>query len=68
MNTRGDRCEQVGAAGSRDALVRPVSMRVFLAGEHTDVACNPCMQAAMASGSRAAAQVLAAVHPPPSRL
>ena len=59
---------QVGAAGSREALVRPVGMRVFLAGEHTDLACNPCMQAAMASGSRAAAQVLAAIHAPASRL
>jgi hypothetical protein len=35
---------QVESAGSRYALLSPVHMQIFFAGEHTEPGCNPCMQ------------------------
>ncbi len=47
--------------GDRDVLAEPIGKTVFFAGEATHAAINPCMQAAMETGQRAAAQILA-VH------
>ena len=44
--------------GDRDVLAEPIGTTVFFAGEATHAAINPCMQAAMETGSRAAAQIL----------
>jgi hypothetical protein len=44
--------------GDREALASPLPCaRVFFAGEATHSAVNPCMQAALETGDRAAAQV-----------
>lgn len=50
-------------AGDREALAAPVGGSLFFAGEaaHPDV--NPCMQAALDTGGRAAAAALAALRP-----
>ncbi|KAK3272903.1 hypothetical protein CYMTET_18830 [Cymbomonas tetramitiformis] len=58
----------VGAAGCREALAAPIGGRLFFAGEATHVGVNPCLQAAMETGLRAAAEVTAALKPPRSRL
>eukprot|EP00897_Mesotaenium_endlicherianum_P002621 jgi/Mesen1/2387/ME000157S01526 len=50
----------VGADGARDALGSPVAGRLFFAGEATHPGVNPCMQAALDTGVRAAFQVMAA--------
>lgn len=55
-------------AGDRQALAAPLDGTVFFAGEATHPAINPCMQAAMESGLRAAGEVLAAARPAGSRL
>eukprot|EP00873_Tetraselmis_striata_P017048 jgi/Tetstr1/437312/TSEL_002796.t1 len=55
-------------AGDRQALAAPLDGTVFFAGEATHPAINPCMQAAMETGLRAAAEVMAAERSPPSRL
>jgi len=59
---------KVGAHGARAALAVPIGLRVFLAGEHTDPGCNPCLQSAMATGSRAAAQLINALEPLQSKI
>ena len=43
----------------RDTLAAPVGSVLFFAGEATHPAINPCMQAALETGERAAEQVLA---------
>ena len=45
--------------GDRDILAEPLCSTVFFAGEATHSAINPCMQAAMETGQRAAKQILA---------
>eukprot|EP00877_Chromochloris_zofingiensis_P015153 jgi/Chrzof1/9892/Cz04g19260.t1 len=70
--------EWVGAAYSyptlgaeptdRDALAAPVLSSIFFAGEATHPAVNPCMQAALDTGRRAAYQVKAALQQPTSKL
>lgn len=51
----------VGATpDDRAALQEPVTARLLLAGEHTDVAAPATTHGALASGRRAAAQVIAA--------
>ncbi|CAM6091974.1 unnamed protein product [Calypogeia fissa] len=45
----------VNALGARDALARPVD-RIFFAGEATHHGVNPCLQAAIDTGQRAAYQ------------
>jgi hypothetical protein len=42
--------------------------RCLCAGEATHTSINPCMQAALETGQRAATQVLAALNAPSSRL
>ena len=44
----------------RDALAAPVGDVLFFAGEATHDAVNPCMQAALETGERAAAQIMVA--------
>ena len=44
----------------RDVLAETLGDTVFFAGEATHPAMNPCIQAAIETGQRAAAQVLAA--------
>ena len=44
--------------GDRDVLAEPIGTTVFFAGEATHAAINPCMQAAMETGSRACTQIL----------
>lgn len=44
----------------RETLAAPVGDVLFFAGEATHPAVNPCMQAALETGERAAAQVLRA--------
>jgi hypothetical protein len=39
-------------------LAEPIGTTVFFAGEATHAAINPCMQAAMETGSRACTQIL----------
>lgn len=46
--------------GDRDVLAEPIGTTVFFAGEATHAAINPCMQAAMETGQRAATQIIAA--------
>lgn len=48
--------------GDRDILAEPIDNTVFFAGEATHPAINPCMQAAMETGQRAAKQVLALMN------
>lgn len=43
--------------GDRDVLAEPLNETVFFAGEATHPAINPCMQAAMETGQRAADQI-----------
>ena len=45
--------------GDRDVLAAPIGTTVFFAGEATHAAINPCMQAAMETGQRAASEILA---------
>lgn len=52
----------------RDLLAKPVSGTLFFAGEATHPAVNPCLQAAMETGSRAAMQVQTALKQAKSRL
>ncbi|GLI62385.1 hypothetical protein VaNZ11_005004 [Volvox africanus] len=47
--------------GDRAALASPVLGRVFFAGEATNETINPCIQGAMQTAERAAAQIRAAV-------
>ncbi|KIY95491.1 hypothetical protein MNEG_12471 [Monoraphidium neglectum] len=47
--------------GDREALAAPVAGALFFAGEASHPAVNPCMQAALETGERAAAQVVAAL-------
>lgn len=49
----------VNAQGAREALARPVG-RIFFAGEATHPGVNPCLQAAIDTGQRAAHQVIGA--------
>jgi monoamine oxidase len=56
------------AFGSREVVAAPDGESVFFAGEATHPGVNPCMQGAMETGLRAAAQVLSAVRPPKSGL
>ena len=56
------------AFGSREVVAAPDGESVFFAGEATHPGVNPCMQGAMETGLRAAAQVLSAVRPPKSSL
>jgi hypothetical protein len=51
------------AAGARQVLAAPVGDWLFFAGEATHVGVNPCMQGAMETGVRAAAQVMASARP-----
>ena len=53
-----------GAGGSRAALAASVEGLLFFAGEATHLGCNPCLQGAMETGARAAAEVLAATAAP----
>ena len=54
----------VGArAGDRAAIAAPAGRVLFFAGEHTHPCLNPCLQGAMETGDRAAAQVLLARRP-----
>ena len=48
----------VNAHGARSILAAPLEGRVFFAGEATHFGVNPCMQAAIDTGRRAASQVL----------
>lgn len=48
----------VNAHGARSILAAPLDERVFFAGEATHPGVNPCMQAAIDTGRRAASQVL----------
>ena len=57
-----------GAMGSRGVLAAPVGDKLFFAGEATHAGVNPCMQGAMETGLRAAAQVLACERGPRSRM
>lgn len=59
-------CAEVGKAfcalpppqeGDREALAMPIKNTIFLAGEATHPAVNPCIQAAIETGHRAAEQV-----------
>lgn len=53
------------AAGARAALAMPShGRRIFYAGEATNANANPCMQAAIETGHRAAAECLLARAPP----
>jgi monoamine oxidase len=57
--------------GDRNLLAQPEGDVLFFAGEHTHPCISPCLQAAMETGDRAAAQVLLARlrrRPPRSRL
>ena len=44
--------------GDRDVLAQPIGTTLFFAGEATHAAINPCMQAAMETGQRAAAEIM----------
>lgn len=48
--------------GDRARLAAPHSRRLFFAGEHTSAAVNSCVQGAMATGTRAAKEALAAIE------
>ncbi|KAG0575463.1 hypothetical protein M758_5G006600 [Ceratodon purpureus] len=48
----------VNAHGARSILAAPLEKRVFFAGEATHPGVNPCMQAAIDTGRRAARQIL----------
>ena len=51
----------VNAGNSRTLLAASISDTLFFAGEATHTGVNPCLQGAMETGARAAAQVRAAV-------
>lgn len=51
----------VGATGCRETLAEQVSGRLFFAGEATHHGVNPCLQAAIDSGHRAANEALLSV-------
>eukprot|EP00891_Asterochloris_glomerata_P008389 jgi/Astpho2/8389/e_gw1.00122.39.1_t len=48
--------------GDRQTLAEPVDDRLFFAGEATHAGINPCLQAAMETGERAAKQVVKALQ------
>ncbi|KAG1670019.1 hypothetical protein FOA52_011175 [Chlamydomonas sp. UWO 241] len=48
--------------GDRAALAAPVSGTVFFAGEASSLALNPCIQGALETGQRAAAEVAASLE------
>lgn len=48
----------LNAHGARFALAEPLQKRVFFAGEATHPGVNPCMQAAIDTGRRAASEIL----------
>lgn len=48
----------VGAHGAREILSAPLSDALYFAGEATHHGANPCLQAAMETGVRAAHQIL----------
>ncbi|EIE19221.1 amine oxidase [Coccomyxa subellipsoidea C-169] len=54
--------------GDRESLAASLGDTLFFAGEATHPAVNPCMQAALETGERAAAQVLRASEHVPSKL
>ncbi|WIA08987.1 hypothetical protein OEZ85_008401 [Tetradesmus obliquus] len=54
--------------GDREALAAPVAGTIFFAGEATHTSVNPCVQAALETGERAARQVIAALNQPASKL
>jgi monoamine oxidase len=58
----------VNAGDSRMLLAASVSNALFFAGEATHPGVNPCLQGAMETGARAAAQALASLDPPSSKL
>ena len=60
-------CEVVVVYG-RECLSAPVGGVLFFAGEATHPAVNPCMQAALETGERAAAQVIRASEQISSKL
>lgn len=49
--------------GDREALAAPVNGCVFFAGEATNTNLNPCMQGAMETSQRAAAQIISSLSP-----
>lgn len=49
--------------GDREALAAPVAGSLFFAGEATHPAINPCLQMALQTGERAAAQLIDAAYP-----
>jgi len=48
----------VNAHGARTILAEPLLGRVFFAGEATHSGVNPCLQAAIDTGRRAASEIL----------
>ena len=52
----------IGACGARGDLSRPVNNMLFFAGEATHHGVNPCLQAALDSGCRAANQAFLALE------
>jgi monoamine oxidase len=58
----------VGGHLARGALAQPLLGRLFFAGEATHPGVNPCLQAALDTGSRAALQISASQRPVKSRL
>ncbi|KAF6238025.1 amine oxidase [Scenedesmus sp. NREL 46B-D3] len=54
--------------GDREALAAPVAGTIFFAGEATHSSVNPCIQAALETGERAARQVSAALNQTVSKL
>eukprot|EP00884_Botryococcus_braunii_P007305 jgi/Botrbrau1/16576/Bobra.0068s0007.1 len=54
--------------GDRETLGEPVGDTLFFAGEASHPSVNPCMQAALETGLRAAQQVLSSRMPPGSKL
>lgn len=50
--------------GDREALAAPVGGTLFFAGEATHTSINPCMQAALETGERAASEVRNALRAP----
>jgi monoamine oxidase len=57
-----------GAFGERGVLGAPVGGKLFFAGEATQTGCNPCLQAAMETGARAAKEVAASLGAPRPKL
>ncbi|EKX31703.1 hypothetical protein GUITHDRAFT_122115 [Guillardia theta CCMP2712] len=46
------------ALGKREALASPIDSRIFFSGEATQTGVNPCLQAAMETGQRAAKEAM----------